>query len=768
MQPFRKTLIFLCAALLTIACGGASKEPTAAPAVDEQAAARAEEQPTAAMTAEEQFRRRYSNPGGMWMPSQMTLPEHRENFEKMGVSMAAERLSDPLADPLAAIVSLGGCSASFVSPDGLIVTNHHCVQGALQQNSNEKQNLVENGFLAEDRASELSAGPANRVIVAKAFKDVTKEMRGGLDKIGDTIKRKEESEKRQKALLAECEKDRPGVRCSVSSFFSGAQYKLIEYLEIRDVRLVYAPHRSVGNFGGEIDNWAWPRHTGDFAFLRAYVGPDGKPADFSKDNVPYKPANHLKVSTTGVKQGDFVMVVGYPGRTERTATAAEIRHDVEWFYPYLIEYLKERYQLTERLLTSDDKNTAIKAGVAKQFAQNGLEKFQGVLNGLTKGDLLERKADLDASIKAWAREPGREAIRADIEKMEKIQAEARLSERADFDRNLAFNGSRLLSNTLQLVRMAEERPKKDADRKPGFQDRDMTNMVAQQMAFARAYDRTLDRELFKLSLVRAAKLPEADRPWLKLLLGMKKGKTIDEAAIDAALAKMYDRTKLEDEALRIDLLKKGTVAKLRASKDPFIKAAIAVWPTYKAEEKKSDARQGDLLLVTPAYATAMREVLGGFLSPDANSTLRITYGTVKSFAPDSAEEVDWPFTTGAQILVKDKGKDPFDSPKKVLEALKAKRYGPYAQAALNGELPVDFLSDLDITGGNSGSATLNDKGELVGLAFDGTTEGVASDVVFNGESTRTIHVDARYMLWMMDAIDGADRILEELGVTPLL
>jgi len=722
----------------------------------------------ATITAEEVFRRNYSNPGGMWMPSQMTLPEHQENLRKMGVSIPAAQMSDPLAHPLAAVVSLGGCTASFVSPDGLIVTNHHCVQGALQRNSSEKQDLVENGFLAKDRASELSAGPAQRVMVAQAFRDVTKEMRDGLEKIRNPIKRKKESEKRMKALIAETEKDRPGIRCSVVSFFGDSQYQLIEYLEIRDVRLVYAPQRSVGNFGGEIDNWAWPRHCGDFSFLRAYVGPDGKPADFSPDNVPYRSAHYLKVSAAGVKKGDFVMVVGYPGRTERTATAAEIRHDVEWFYPYSIQYYRERYKITEKLIKSADKNSAIKAVVAKQYVQNRLEKAEGVLAGLTKGDLLDRKTELDARIKTWAAGAGREAIKADIEKMEKIQAETRRTARADFDRNAAFSGSSLLSTALLLVRMAEERPKKDADRKPGFQDRDMNIMIARQKSFTREYDRTLDREFFRLSLLRAAKLPGLERPWLARLLGMNRRKVINEAAIDVALTRMYENTRLEDEAVRLDLLKNGTMAVLRSSKDPFIKAALGVWPTYKAEEKKSDSREGDLLLVTPAYTRAMLEVLGGFLAPDANSTLRISYGTVRSFAPDSEREVDWPFTTGVQILAKDTGKEPFNSPKKLLEALKAKRYGPYAQEALNGELPIDFLSDLDITNGNSGSATLNDKGDLVGLAFDGTTEGMASDVVFNGESTRAIHADTRYMLWTMDAMDGADYLVREMGIEPSL
>jgi peptidase S46-like protein len=189
-----------------------------------------------------------------------------------------------------------------------------------------------------------------------------------------------------------------------------------------------------------------------------------------------------------------------------------------------------------------------------------------------------------------------------------------------------------------------------------------------------------------------------------------------------------------------------------------------VWPIFKAEEKKQDQRSGELMLVRPLYVEAVKQVLGGALAPDANSTLRITYGTVKSLHPDSKEPADWPFTVASQILAKDTGKDPFNAPKKLLDAIRAKQFGPLADPALGGDLPVDFESDLDITGGNSGSPTLNDKGELVGLAFDGNKEGLASDVVFNPATTRTIHVDARYMVWVMHTIDGADRLLDEMGI----
>jgi hypothetical protein len=708
------------------------------------------------------FRLSYVNPGGMWMPAQMTLPQHAENFRKMGVKLPAEALADPLSDTLQSIVSIGGCSASFVSPDGLVVTNHHCVQGALQINSTPEQNLVENGFLAKTREEEKSAGPGARVMVVQAYKDVTHEMRDGLEAIKDPTARKDEKEKRYKQLIAACEADRPWLRCSVSGFFGGGQYQLIEMLEIKDVRIAYVPHRAIGNYGGEIDNWAWPRHTGDWSFYRAYVGKDGKPAEYSPDNVPFKPKHWLKVSTAGLEPGDFVMVTGYPGSTSRTDTAAEIHHEVEWYLPYAIAAMQEKYKVLDSHV--GDKNaTAIKATTAKQGVQNYLEKYQDMLEGLTKGDLLRQKDDLDRRVKEWAAQPGREEFKTAIEKLEKMNSDEFRTARVDYERGATLRGSKLLATATSFTRWAEERAKKNEARKPGYQDRDMPRALAGQKTFVRSFDRTLDRELFRLTLTRALQLPEADRPWLATLLDAKRGQKIDEAFIDKTLDAWYKATTIEDEKLRLELLQSGTTKQLKASKDPFIKAAQRIWPLLKAEEKKDDAKSGDRMLVLPAYSEAMRQMLGGVLPPDANGTLRITYGTVKPLEADQPA-----FTTASQIPAKDKGVDPFDAPKPLLEAIKAKRYGRYADRTLGNEVPVDFLSDLDITNGNSGSATLNDKGELVGLAFDGNKEGVASDVVFNPSVTRTIHVDARYMVWVMDAIDGADHLVKEMGLQPQL
>ncbi len=702
----------------------------------------------------------FANPGGMWMPRQMDLPQHRAAFEAMGVELDVAALRDPQAAPLDAIVSLEVCTGSFVSPDGLVITNQHCVQDALQANSTADNDRVEQGFLAATRGDELPANPGQRILVTQASRDVTAEITDGLAAITDDGKRKRTVDDRIKLLVAACEQDRPGIECSVESFFRGAEFQLIESLAIVDVRLVYVPHRAVGNYGGEIDNWAWPRHTGDFAFFRAYVGKDGKPAPYAQDNVPYRPRTWLKIAKQGLAEHDFVMVAGYPGRTNRLDTLSEVQHDIDFTYPYLIEFLQQYYDLLEELGKAGGE-TALKAGVAKHGIQNALENQQGVLAGLTSSDLLAQKKVLDDKVRAWAAVAGREAYATAIAEFDLLLAEDFKKAKGNFDLGTTLN-SAMLGEAMFFVQLAEERAKPDVERKPAFQDRVMPQHVAAQQGFGFGYDAAMDRGVFKLGLRRAMTLPEDERPWLRTILGVKKGVKIDAALIDKVVDALYAKTKLADLPTRMALLEKGTTKQLAKSKDPFIKLARALRPLMKAREDEREARSGRLLLLSSKFAVAMREALDGFLAPDANSTLRVTYGTVKPFKPGEPA-----FTRATEIPAKDTGELPYDAPKPLLAAVAAASWGPYAAAAL-GAVPVDFLSDLDTTGGNSGSPTLNGRGELVGLAFDGTLAGVASDVVFDGRVTRAIHVDIRYALWVMDALDGADALLAELGVKPAL
>ncbi|MBK9072141.1 MAG: S46 family peptidase [Myxococcales bacterium] len=755
--------IALCALLLAAACS--KKSGSAAGMTGSGAGSQAGSDVTATARAA------HVNAGGMWMPQQMA--GFAELFKTLGVEVAAEALTNPLAAPLAAVVTTGGCTASFVSPQGLIITNHHCVQGGLQFNATPSDNLVENGFLAKAMADEKSIGPSGRIWVAQAFTDVTAKINGGLADITDPAARFAALEKRGKEQIAACEKDRPELRCRLHTYFRGALVIEAEYLELRDVRLVYVPARSIGNYGGDIDNWAWPRHTGDYSFMRAYVGKDGKPAEYSKDNVPFAPKHWLKVSTAGLAPSDFVMVTGYPGSTNRLQTASELAADIESNHPRFIAYSKQRMALLDGFIaaaakpdaTEAQKATAIKAGVMHQGVQNYLEKYEGMMTGFAKNGTLAQKQAAETTFAAWVAADASRAKYGDaLAKVETILAEARKHERADEVFMNTVTSSRLMGTALGLARIAEERAKADADRKPGYQARDMPMREASQKSFTKNVDLTIDRAMFKLALQNAAGEAAELRPWLHGLLGLKAGATIDDKVIDAALDRFYGQTKLADEKLRLELLTKGTAKQLKASKDPFIAAALMVKPLWLEREKIGETRSGDLLVPMNTYMEGLIASAGGMVAPDANSSLRVSFGTVRGYTADGAKEAYTPFTKASEILAKQTGKEPFDAPAALVAAIEAKNWGGWADKRL-GEVPVNFLSDLDITNGNSGSPVLNGKGELVGLAFDGNIEGMSSDVVFDGRATRTITLDIRYMLWIMDTVDNAKHLLAEMNVS---
>ncbi len=699
----------------------------------------------------------------MWMPTQIAA--HAQSLKDAGFELDPSVLTDPTSFPLGAIVSLGGCSASFVSSEGLIVTNHHCVGRYLQNNSTPEDNLIENGFLAKTRAEEKSGGPRARVFVTQAFTDVTDKILGGLDKVTDDKERYKTIAERRKQLINTCEQGRPDTRCLVSSFFEGAQFFQIEQLEIRDVRLVYAPHPGIGVYGGEIDNWRWPRHTGDFSFLRAYVGKDGKPADYSADNVPYTPPHHLKVASEKTKEGDFVMVAGYPGRTTRLKTAGEVREAADWYYNYRIAMFEEYIAVLEKL-SAEDEELKIKAAGRLRGLSNYFTNYKGMRDGLNQGGLAAEKEKLEADLQAWiAADEARKARYGDVlSKIAALNETRKQTRETDTAFSEVLRGSTLLGVALDMLTWADEREKPDAERKRGYQDKDVADDEVAYRAMQKTYDPRLDRAVFKLFLTRAARLPEDKRP---SILTAIVGKNVDEAAIDKALDKLYKKTKLGDPEVRVKLLKTANKKTLAKSRDPFIKLALAIKADVDARNEREEAFVGAMASLRPTYIAALREFTGGNLAPDANSTLRITYGTVRGYTSPGKSEPYTPFTTVSEVVAKHTGEDPFNAPKALLDVANAKNWGPYAHPD-KGEVTVNFLADLDITGGNSGSATLNARGELTGLVFDGNYESIASDWVFTPAITRSIHVDIRYALWIMDAVDKADHLLSEMGVEPAI
>lgn len=737
---------------LCVALGLACTKPDTAPPTDSPPV----------VTSEDEQLFSFANPGGMWMPAQLGAGGHAETLRELGLEYDPAALTRPTEFPLGAIVSLGGCSASFVSAEGLLITNHHCVTRALARNSVKGENLLEDGFLARTRAEERWAGPRQRVYVTISFTDVTEQVLGGLEGIEDPQARWKEMQDRRSALAKACEAAATDVSCTVASFFEGAQFFQIEQLELRDIRLVHAPHAGVGVFGGEIDNWRWPRHTGDYSFLRAYVGPDGKPADHADANVPYRPKHFLKIASEDIDPGDLVMVAGYPGRTSRLKTADEVEEATTWSYPRRIAR-SEQYLATLEAAIGGDETLEIKASPLLRGLANGLTNSKGMLDGLGKGGLAATRKHQEAELQAWIEADAQRKVEygtvlADIAA---LNAESRATREHDEAFSDLSRSSALLARAQMILRAAESREKGK-----GPSPESIASLQTSLDEDHKSYARELDRAVLRMHLRRTAALPAEQQPAaLKLFV---KSEAPDDAAIDKAIDGLYKSTKLEDPKQVIKLYSSATLASLKKSKDPFIVLALALAPMIEAADKTANERAGKMALLRPRYIAALREFAaskGEVLAPDANSTLRITYGTVRGYSSGGNDYE--PFTIASQMLAKHTGEEPFDLPEGVRTAISAKKFGPYVDPEL-GEVPIDFLADLDITGGNSGSPTLNARGELIGLVFDGNYEAMASDWVFMPDITRSIHVDIRSVLWVMDAVDGADHLLTEMGVTPTL
>ena len=690
---------------------------------------------------------------GQWQPHQ--LPQLKSELKRIGITMPAEKLADLSKHPMSAIVSLGGCSASFVSPDGLVVTNHHCGYGAIQRNSTPEKNYIVDGFLAKTRAEELPGGPNSLVYVTEKVENVTDRVLKGLSASMSGKERHEQVESRIKQLIAECESDK-AYRCSVPAFHRGLEYYRIRQLMIRDVRLVYAPSDKIGNFGGDIDNYEWPRQTGDYTFLRAYVGKDGRPADPSPDNVPYKSKDFLVVSAEGLKNGDPILLAGYPGRTSRYKLPSEIRFARDVDYPAKVKTITADLDVIAAATKGNAAWEVRYASVAKSL-NNVLKKTQGLLDGFARKDIAAIKDVQDAEFRAWYAKNGSGA-----------DLLGQLDTWIEMDMNLSRNeaayleatNSDLLKSARTLYRLALERQKPDAQRESGYQERDLSFIKARLTRLEQSFVPEVDQARWRASLTR----------WSAASPVMKDDATLRPAGLHAVMPKadsldaFYKNTELADTAKRLAWIGKDVDA-FRKSNDPFIQLAVRL---NDAATKLEDARKdidGNLDRTIPQYMAAViawKKSQGKPVYPDANSTLRVTYGTVSPYAPRDGL-VKGPFTTVEGIVEKATDKDPFLVPAALTKAVQEKRYGVFKDPVLN-TVPVNFLSSADTTGGNSGSAVMNKRGELVGLNFDSTYESITKDWYFDTAITRAIHVDIRYMLWVMKEVDHADNLLKEMTI----
>ncbi|MCI0569305.1 MAG: S46 family peptidase [Myxococcaceae bacterium] len=697
---------------------------------------------------------------GKWTPQQV-LELDPAWLKQLGLKLPPSRLWDPERGTglLAGTVSVGGCSGSFISDSGLVITNHHCAYGIIQEHSTPSNDLLTNGFLARRRDEEL-AGKGVRVKVPRRFTDVTREVLAAIPEGADDRARFQAIDRKEKELVARCEQ-KPDTRCQVSVFDGGVQWTLIESTEFQDVRLVYAPPGGVGNYGGETDNWMWPRHTGDFAIVRVYTGPDGKPAPAAPANVPHKPEFFFPLSTKGVSPGDFVMVLGYPGSTVRALLAEEMAARAERLLPRTVDVYGEYIRLLESTTTKDSAGAIAVASDLKGL-QNRYKNAQGQLVGLARGRIVEKQRAAEEAVVRFVQ--GRADLKgAALAARESLRSRA-ARDAETFERDFLLDtarrgvGAKGLALSTIVARMALAQEKPDMERDPMLMDRKRPELMDMLERQQKNYFAPADRALFAAFVRRALVLPEGSRiPAIDRAFGARS----TAAQVEAKVAALYKRSKVLSATERRKMAGE-TPAQLRARKDPLVDLGLALATDLEALRDAEERKAGEAYRLRPAWRRAVLAHAGKPVAPDANSTLRVTFAHVQGYRQRDGL-MALPQTTLSGILEKHTGEKPFDVPEKLRETARAGKLGRWVDPGLK-DVPVAFLADADTTGGNSGSPTVDAEGRLVGVNFDRVWENVANDFGFNPEVARNISVDVRYVLWLLDQVEDADALLRELGV----
>jgi hypothetical protein len=692
----------------------------------------------------------------MWMPHQMK----DLNLKALGLKMdPADLYKKDGTGLMSAIVSLGGGTGEFVSSEGLILTNHHVAFGALQRASSEENDYIKHGFLAKTKAEEI---PAQGYIadVLLGYEDITEKMLSHI-KNDMTFRQKYDAlDKAKKEFIAAAEKEGDDIRATIASMYSGNQYYLYRFKRIKDIRLVYAPPRDLGNFGGDIDNWMWPRHTCDFTFIRAYVSKNNKGVDFSADNVPYKPKSILKISLDGFKEGDFSFVMGYPGRTYRNYTVPELQFD--------IKNMKKRIEMYADIIAFFEKEGKESREVQIKYASllnglnNSMKNYQGKLEGMEKISLVEKKKTIEKDFlnqlgpSGGAREQHEKALENIIKFMAKYEKHYEKSGLLD-QLTSSYFSSAVLSQAYLIYRTAVERQKPNMERDISYQERNIPYIKQRIELAERRYDLNADRAFFKNRLNNLRTYPPEQIPTaLKDLLTKK-----SEKAIEDYVDTLYENTILTDAKKRLELIEK-TPEQLSNLNDPFLKLAAGLendMQTLRESEKILIQEKEDYKKV---YVASLLEQKRGKIAPDANSTIRFTHGLIQGYTPKDAVYYTSQ-TTLSGVIEKETGEFPFFVPEKLKKLYKTKDFGPYMDKKLK-DIPACFLNTTNVTGGNSGSPSLNAKGEQIGIIFDMTYESVTGDYYVIPELQRTISVDIRYVLFITEKFSGATHIIKELGL----
>jgi hypothetical protein len=684
---------------------------------------------------------------------------HRLNLKKKGLKVNAKDIYNPgHVGFIDAIVQVGGCTGSFVSRDGLIITNHHCAFGAVQSASTREHDYITDGFLAKTKSEELQA-KGYTVRITESYRDVSVDV---LSPVNDTMEytaRSKAIERKIKEIVAETEKQYPGKRAEVSEMFAGKSYMLFIYTYLKDVRAVYVPPRSIGEFGGENDNWVWPRHTGDFSFMRAYVAPDGSPSEYSPANVPYHPRKFLKVSPKGVDEDDAVFILGYPGRTYRHRTSHYLSYEQDIRMPY-VSALYEWEIATMEQLGKNDRAVAIKHDGRIKGLANVMKNYHGKLKAMKRLLLAGKKQEEERSLQAFIEADKRRQDRYGelLDKIGSIFGEMR--EQADYELTLDYllPSSTLLNLGYTIYQGVRELPKPDIERESAFMERNFTRTKENlRLSIANYYEPT-DKIFLREMLLRGAKLPEGRR--IPAIDSITRGVNAEEA-VDKFIATAFASSKINYENFAMDALTKSP-EQLDLLGDPFIKLAGSLYPSFQKLKETRQRRDGALSGLYARLIDVKQQFLKKDFIPDANGTLRLTFGKIQGYSPADALYSS-PLTTLKGVIEKTTDEEPYRTPQKILDLYHSKNFGRFKHKKLN-DVPVALLYNLDTTGGNSGSPVLNSTGEIVGVNFDRAFEATINDYAWSQDYSRSIAVDIRYVLWVTEKFAGAEYLLKEMGV----
>ncbi|MBM6500646.1 S46 family peptidase [Flavobacterium macrobrachii] len=689
---------------------------------------------------------------GMWFLMFIERLNHRD-MQKMGLQLTAEEIysinNHSLKD---AIVQFnGGCTAEIVSKDGLVLTNHHCGYDVIAELSSEQKNYLKDGFWAANRKEEMK--PSNLFVrFFVRMDDCTKRVLAVVTPGMSEADR----EKAINAEIAKIEKENnEGGKYTVSvrPFFQGNEYYYFVYQDYKDVRLVGTPPESLGKFGGDTDNWEWPRHTADFSMFRVYANADGSPAEYSENNVPLKPKHYLPVNIGGVKENDYAMILGYPGRTNRWMPASGIEQNVKFAYPAWVEGAKTGMDGMKKYM---DQSEAINLMYASKYAStaNYWKNRQGMIDALSKFGTAKTKAAQEKKFNAWANKPANKAkYGTAVDNINKFYALTNEKSRHDNYMMQLFRTTSFGTIGRTLGRQMDAYVKADA---------------AKRAQLAPAIEE-MATEMYKEIHIPAEKDILAAQ--LKLYATKATGYAIAPSVKKLAEENNNDFTKYVNAAFDLSIF--TSMDRIKAflalpnqamlENDPLYTLTNDMLTHYNTKSDEIAKAQNDYSAGFRLLVEGLRESkIGTIKYPDANSTLRLTYGKVRSLPADKRNDatINNYTTLAGQVKKYKKGDQEFDLPVKVLEMQKNKDYGRYADK--DGSLHVNFLTDNDITGGNSGSPVINGKGELIGLAFDGNIEAMAGDVIFDAKLQRTINVDIRYVLWVIENFSGAKHIVDEM------